>query len=147
MSMSGAVTVLPSGEMRGTIGRIDVGADKLLRSASVEGDFSLGSSFVNGEASPSIGGTLKGFSASFHDGSLLSVSNAAIALQAGEALEDAVLRGSAGNDDISIALPGRLYEDVFIAAGAGNDIVALKGGGGRLHLDAGDGNDVISLLG
>jgi hypothetical protein len=147
LSMSGAVNILPSGEVNGTISHIGMGADKFIKSVSVDGQFTIGTTMVYGQPVPDVGGTLNGFSASFHDGSLISVSNAALTLQPGEDLEQAALRGSAGNDDISIELPGRLYEDVEIASGAGDDIVTLKGGGGRLRLDAGDGNDIVSLHG
>lgn len=147
VSMSGAVTVLPSGEMSGTIGRIDIGADKFLRSFSVVGAFSVSNTMVGGEPHPGVGGDVKSISASFYDGSLISFSHAGLAIQPGEDLDQVMLRGSAGNDDIGVELPGRLYEDMVIAAGAGDDLVALKGGGGRLRLDAGDGNDVTSLLG
>jgi hypothetical protein len=147
ISMSGAVNILPSGDVNGTISHIGIGADTFLRSVSIDGQFTIGSTMVYGQPVPDVGGTLNSFSTSFHDGSLISVSNAALTLLPGEDLEQAMLRGSAGNDDISIELPGRLYEDFEIAAGAGDDIVTLKGGGGRLRLDAGDGNDVVSLLG
>ncbi|MEX5745239.1 DUF4214 domain-containing protein [Massilia sp. X63] len=147
MSMSGAVTVLPSGEIRGTIGSIDIGADKFIRSASLRGDFSLATIMSNGEPMPMLDGSLKAIDIAYHDGSLVKVSNAAIAFQPGTSLEQALLQGSSGNDDISVDLPGRLYEDMVVAAGSGDDIVTLKGGGGRLGVAAGDGNDVVSLLG
>jgi len=147
LSMSGAVTVFPSGVVQGTLGRIEFGADKFIRSMSMEGSFRLAAGEFNGMPVSAFDGVLGSFSTSFHDGSLVSVSNAAIGFDAAADLEQAMLLGSADSDDIGIELPGRLYEDLAIAAGAGNDIVALKGGGGRLRLDAGDGNDVVSLLG
>lgn len=147
MSMSGAVTMFPSGVVQGTISRLELGADKFVRSVSIDGAFMMSSGPFNGQTVSAFDGILRSFNASFHDGSLVSVSNAAIALDIGTDLEQAMLLGSAGNDDIGIELPGRLYDDMAIAAGAGDDIVALKGGGGRLRLDAGDGNDVVSLLG
>lgn len=147
MSMSGAVTVFPSGVVQGTVNRIELGADKFIRSVVVDGVFTMSSGPFNDQTVYAFGGTLGSFSTSFHDGSLISVSNTAVAFNAGRDLQQAVLHGSAGDDDISIELPGRLYEDMAVAAGAGDDIVALKGGGGRLRLDAGDGNDVVSLLG
>ncbi len=139
MSMSGALTVLPSGAMQGTIGRIDVGAERFVRAVSVEGELSV--------SDLSVGGTLKSFNASFHDGSLISVTNANFAIAPGTDLLESAVMGSAGSDDIGIELPGRLYDDMLISAGAGDDVVSLKGGGGRLRLDAGDGNDIVSLLG
>lgn len=147
ISMSGAITMVPSGEVWGSVSRVDIAADKFIRSASVEGDFLLGQTALGGQAVPAFEGTLKSFSTVFQDGSLISVGNAAITVRNGEAIEQAILRGTDGKDDISIDLPATLYEDMVVAAGAGDDTIALKGGGGRLRLAAGDGNDVVSLLG
>jgi hypothetical protein len=147
VSMNGAVTVLPNGDMRGTIGRIDIGADKFLRSASLQGEISLTAFTSNGQLVSLVDGTLKTINLNYQDGSLVNASKVAIALQSPEKLEDALLRGSRDSDDINVELPGRLYRDVVVQAWEGDDIVTLKGGGGRLSVAAGDGNDVVHLLG
>lgn len=147
LSLNGALKLLPSGDVSGSIQRLDLSADKFIRSMTVEGNILPRIGMLNGTAFGLLDGTLSAYTTTFHDGSTISATSASAFMLASESLQEALLRGTAGTDDISVELPGRLYELVVIRAGEGDDIIAVKGGGGRLQVAAGDGNDVVSLLG
>lgn len=147
LSLSGALEVLSNGGVTGSIQRVELSADKFIRSVTVEGNILPTAGIVNGTPVGLLDGTVSAYTATFHDGSVMSATNASAFMRASEPLQEALLRGTAGADDISVELPGRLYELMVIKAGEGDDIIAVKGGGGRLQVGAGDGNDVVSLLG
>jgi len=145
--MSGAVTLLPNGEARGRIQHVDFSADKFVRSVTMDGNFDVLSTEFMGNPLNVFEGTLKNFNLSYADGSLIDARNAAATLLNSVTIEESLLRGTAGKDDFDIDLPGTVYVDMVVSAGAGDDVIALKGGGGRLKAVAGDGNDTIRLLG
>lgn len=147
LSLNGALKLLSSGGISGNIQRVDLSADKFIRSVTMEGNILPTIGIVDGRAVGLLDGTLSGYTASFYDGSSISATGTSVFLLAGERLEEALLRGTAGSDDISVELPGILYDDMVVKAGEGDDIIVVKGGGGRLSVAAGEGNDVVSLLG
>ena len=143
--LDGELELLSSGEMRGSVTSITTAADKFLQSSIIEGQFQLASSPFSDRAS--FEGTLTGYRGTYHDGSYVSLGDTAAFLRNGESVEAALYRGSDGRDDFSLDLPARLYQDIVIAAAAGDDLVSVKGGGGRVSVVAGEGNDVVTLLG
>lgn len=141
LTMDGALTVLPTGTASGSISRITVSTDKLIKSSSIEGNFRVAGALDTANYD----GTLTSYKTAYQDGSYLELTNASVLLQGAQAVEDTPYRGSSGADDISIDLPGALYRDVVVAAAEGNDLVSIKGGGGRLDVAAGAGDDVVTL--
>ena len=51
-----------------------------------------------------------------------------------------------GDDVISISMPDELTQDWVVRSGDGDDLITLTGGNGHLHVEAGSGDDVISLI-
>jgi hypothetical protein len=145
--LNGAVTLLPNGEVRGSVQHLDFRADKFIRSLTMDGNFEALSTQFMGNPLNVFEGTLNSFNMSFADGSLIDARNAAATLLNSLTIEESLLRGTAGRDEYDIELPGTVYADMIVSTGDGDDLITLKGGGGRLKAVAGDGNDTIRLLG
>lgn len=144
IALTGALVESAAGELSGTIRNIAMGADKFLTSSSIDGHFVLDASLPGG-----IGGSLTAYQELYRDGSLATVGGVSVALNAAQNIGQDLLYGSVyygGNDDINVDLPARLVNPTTLHAGAGDDRVALKGGGGLLGVAAGEGNDRITLL-
>ncbi|WP_296942362.1 DUF4214 domain-containing protein [uncultured Massilia sp.] len=143
-SLGGRLGIGPTGELNGLVDSITVQADKLLRHAGVEGRLVLDPALSNG-----MYGTVDGYVEDYYDGSSVVIAGlGADANQVddlGAVYTNAAVLG--GSDVIDIALPDRLPAAVTVRAGAGADRITLKGGGGLLGVDAGDGDDVIVLAG
>lgn len=142
VSMGGHLVLGADGTLSGMASSITVQADKLLRGAIAEGSFFIDASMPNG-----VGGALTAYQESYYDGSTFVLSGVAMDMatvgRTDTLYTDPRLFG--GEDVINVEMPGRLYEQVTIQSGAGADSVTLKGGGGLLGVNAGDGNDVITL--
>ena len=148
--MNGALKMTGAGLVTGTLSQLTATSDKYILSSVIDGRFNVSGDFNTmgqGLSHGVVEGTLTGYRTAFRDGSFFNVTDTQTALRSTDAIEDALLRASPGNDDISVELPARLYEDVVVDAGDGNDTVTLAGGGGRLHAAGGAGKDVFSLLG
>jgi hypothetical protein len=151
--VAGAVNIAASGAVTGNVTKITASAEKYLASEVIDGNFQLSGNYLSAGLETShiaASGTLTGFNDTYRDGSYLSVTNISTQINAGEAFATSMFGQAArfgGDDTINIELPGHLYADFLMAAGAGNDQISIKGGGGRLHVDAGDGNDRITVLG
>jgi hypothetical protein len=153
MLVAGAVNIAASGALTGSITKITATAEKFLASEVIEGNFQLSGNFVSAGQELShiaASGTLTAFNDTYRDGSYLSVTDISTQINAGESFAIGMFGQAArfgGNDTINIELPGHLYADFTMASGGGSDQISIKGGGGRLHVDAGDGNDRITVLG
>lgn len=146
--MNGAMKLTGNGDLRGTLTKVTATADNYLASSTIEGAFTVVSnleSVASGWSHSNVQGTLSAFNTSFRDGSYFQVNGAAVAVSASNPLDENRMVASGGNDDIDIEMPARLYQEIVVQAGAGNDLVTLKGGGGLLHVDGGAGNDVVVL--
>ncbi len=148
----GAISV-HDGQLSGRLSGLTVGAERYALSGMVKGDF-----VVSGDAAAiaaqqgyaSVSGTLSSYDERYDDGSFALMENLSMAIGSGDQLDESLLSDPTrlpGNDTLTIDLPATLYRDFVVASGAGADHVSVNGGGGRLHVDAGDGNDVIALLG
>lgn len=146
-ALRGAVTVLPDGEARGSIQHVVFSADRFIRSMTMDGSFDVLSTEFMGHPLHVFEGTLRQINMTFADGSVIEARDAAATLLNSVTIEESLLRGTAGRDEFYVELPGTVYVDMVVSAGAGDDVIALKGGGGRLKAVAGDGNDTIRLLG
>jgi hypothetical protein len=145
VSLRGSLTLTPAGDTSGTFTNITVDADKFLATSSVDGNF-----HIDTARSGEIDGTLTAYREQYRDGSLVQLAGVSVNANANQGLSGSLLRDPryfAGDDDITVDLPGRLYDAVMLQAGAGNDRISVNGGGGQLGVMAGDGNDQITLLG
>jgi hypothetical protein len=146
IAVTGAVTSLGE-SFSGSISKIVTTADKFLLSETIEGNFQLSGNEVSAS---SVTGNLTGYREDYRDGSSAQVSNVSTYLDAGQVLDETMFANPSrfgGNDTISLDLPATLYRDFLMASGDGNDVVSVKGGGGRLNVQAGSGNDKITILG
>lgn len=152
LAAKGAITVNASGQLGGTISSLTLAADELLSSATMSGAFGLSGNVgdVDEEmGTVGIAGTLNSLDMRFKDGSSAALSGLAARVEdisLGNAL--AVLEGGAlaGDDTIRVELPDWLGRAYTVVAGAGDDTIAVGGGGGMLHVDAGAGDDTITVL-
>jgi hypothetical protein len=146
----GTLNVSLTGGVDGTINQLSFKSEKNLLSDTIDGSFHIsGSLMTDGTLTHSrITGTLTGYHEAYIDGSHLDVSGLATSTPTTvdlSVLENPANFGSA--DTINIDLPSLLDRSYLIASGAGDDQLSIKGGGGALNVDAGDGNDRITLLG
>lgn len=141
VGMGGRLFMAADGSLSGITNAITVQADKLLQGATAEGTFSL-------DPSGGVSGLLTGYRESYYDGSTLVIGGFAADVAAVGQLDSIYTdpRVFGGDDVIQIEMPGRLYAQQTVQAGAGADQITLKGGGGLLGVNAGDGNDIITLL-
>lgn len=150
--LAGAIQASADDMISGKLSRITLTADKYLLSTTIEGDFDLAANALTvGQqlSHASVSGTLYAFRQEFRDGSYARITNLATELDASQQFDYRLFADGSrlpNADNISIDMPSRMYEDLLMASGAGDDWITIKGGGGRLHVDAGDGNDHIGLL-
>lgn len=143
IALNGALAMNAAGDTSGTLTSITLGADKLLRSATVEGNLRFDPALPDG-----IGGQMTGYQENYYDGSAIKIAGLAADVSATVDLETAIFDNAGyfgGNDDIDISVAAHLYAPAIVQSGAGNDRIVLSGGGGQLGVNAGTGNDTISL--
>ena len=148
--LNGALTMSGAGKVSGTLNQVTATSDKYILSSVIEGQFNVSGDFKSiglGLSHGVVDGTLTAYRTAFRDGSFFNVTGTQTPVRSTDVIENSLMRASAGNDDISVELPARLYQEVVVDAGEGNDMVTLAGGGGRLHAAGGAGNDLVSLLG
>jgi hypothetical protein len=153
MHVKGALNVGADYAVGGTISELSVTAENSLLSLTIDGNFQVSANLLtDGEQATRsvVTGTLTGYHQAYADGSHFDVSGASATLSAPYTVGTSLLGDPAyfgGNDTVSIDLPSRLPFIYQLASGAGDDQLSIKGGGGNLAVDAGDGNDRITLLG
>jgi hypothetical protein len=140
-----------AGNINGQVSNLSVATDQMVRSISIDGRFDISGNIVaigQGSASMAAAGTMSAYTEDFRDGSHAWLSGLSTELTSTQVIDMRLLSEAArfgGDDVIDLDLPAKLYEDFLMASGAGNDVIALRGGGGRLNVDAGSGNDKISI--
>lgn len=152
VSVTGSVLSDAAGNLKGPVSNILVTTDQMVKSISIDGHFNIsGNSVAIGQGSASMvaTGAMTGYTEEYRDGSHAYLSGISTVLASTQEIDMQHLLSEAanfgGDDVISLDLPQQLYLDFLMASGAGNDAVTLRGGGGRLNLDAGSGNDKISI--
>lgn len=93
-------------------------------------------------------GTADSYIEKYKDGSIVSLTNLALAINGDTVFNEKMLGNGAnlpGDDIVSITLAGSLATPWVMATGAGSDKVMIKGGGATLSVNAGTGNDSITL--
>jgi hypothetical protein len=153
IEVKGALNLLPSGAVSGTISQLLVTAEKFLISETIDGDFHVSGNLVSDgqqQTHSVVTGALTGYHQLYQDGSHVDVSGLSAELAAPYEVDETLLANPlyfAGNDNINIELPAVLPSDFLMASGAGDDRLTIQGGGGRFNVNAGDGNDQITVLG
>lgn len=139
-----------NGSASGEITRIMASADALVDSLVIEGSFGFAGNLSQIGAQlqdAALAGTLTSLRADFHDGSHAWVGGT-IAIGAADTIDTAFFDGTklAGDDVLSFLLPDNVARDIKVDAGTGNDSVTVGGGAGRLHVAAGAGSDVVTVV-
>ena len=145
IAVNGTFTVNAAGETHGTVNSLTLNTDKLLLSSTIEGSFRFDDYQPDGTS-----GFFTGYREIYRDGSAINIAGLNAAVSGAQNLGGGVFANAPyfdGNDDIAIDLPGHLYSRSLVSAGAGDDRISLKGGGGQLDVDAGAGRDRITILG
>lgn len=151
-SFTGAVHIDGSQNLSGTVSSVTVTADKFLTSSTIQGNFQVSGAEANigaGTAHASVSGNMTGYTANYYDGSHESITGISTYLSPTQVVDESILSDASrfsGDDNISIDLPAHLYKAFVMAAGSGNDQIAIRGGGGLFSVNAGDGNDLITVL-
>ena len=151
MTLGGQINLTDGGGFAGTLTSYTSRAEKFTDTVSIAGNFSVAGNAVmiaQGMSHTNLSGTLTAYAETYRDGSYARFTELGIGVTGNTVLDEALLANPLnfpGNDVISVSLPASLPSPYVIAAGAGNDVVTLKGGGGRLSVQAGDGNDAITL--
>ena len=151
LGLHGAVTMSQSGDISGSITSLTTAADMLVTSSALTGNFSVKgnvNSIGQNLSSASVSGIADSFVEHYTDGSSVSLTNLALAINSNTVVSEKLLFDGANlpsNDVVNITLGGNLAAPWAVATGAGNDKVMIKGGGATLSVNAGTGNDTITL--
>jgi hypothetical protein len=151
VALHGAVSIGQSGDLSGSVTSVTARADKLVVSSTLTGNFGIGGNVNDigqGLARSIVSGIADSWVEKYTDGSSVSVTNLALAVNGDTVFNEKLLLDGANlpsDDIINVTLAGNLATPWLIAAGAGNDTVTLKGGGATLSVNAGSGNDRITL--
>ena len=145
LGFTGHIQASYDGAISGSVSSFYSTAQKVLKSSVIEGDFQVSG---NSQNSLQVSGTLQRSFNSFHDGSYLEVRGNR-SMGTADSLSLLSLGQQAlwdGDDTFAVELANTATRPLRVHSGAGNDNLTLKGGGGLLQADAGDGNDTIRLL-
>jgi hypothetical protein len=150
LTARGKLSVPTSGMPVGSLSHIEATADKFLKSAVADGTLTvLDVSHVgDGATASAVTGFLNSYREEYVDGSLFSIKGPSQEMNFLEIGGLSSILSSfqyGGKDVIDIDLPGHLYSTFTMSAGAGDDQVSLRGGGGMVNFAAGDGNDTVTL--
>jgi hypothetical protein len=151
LGVGGAMTLSQSGNLSGSITSLTTHADMLVRTGELTGNFSVNgnvNSIGQGLSSASVSGVADAFIEQYTDGSVVSLSNLALAINGNTVVSEKLLFDGANlpsDDIINITLATSLATPWALASGAGNDSVMITGGGATLSVNAGTGNDFIRL--
>ena len=133
------------GSITGTIQQLFTSAQRLLKNSITEGDFNL-SSLPGGLLN--ISGTLHRVRDEYHDKSLFEVVDARHANGSSRVTLETLAQADfwQGDDHFQIELSDKATQALHIHSWDGDDSLVVKGGRGMLHVDAGNGDDIIRVL-
>lgn len=150
-SLDGTISIADNGNFSGTITSFQAHNDLVVASSVFNGSFSVQGNthaLASGAASTAISGVLSGFEQNYSDGSYIRLDGGKINIDSATAIDESLLANPnnfSSDDSFDIALPAEMHSNWTIAAGDGNDTVAIRGGGTALAVEAGNGNDLITL--
>src|SRR6218665_933741 len=131
---------------------ISLTAQKHLKSMTIGGLFNVSGNSVadigNG-TTPNVNGTLNSYNETYVDKSVIDVQALNKLANSSTEFDISMFADAAnwaGADEFTVDLPKTLYENWIINSGNGADKLTLKGGGGRLFANTGDGDDYVILL-
>jgi hypothetical protein len=149
MAVTGTVGSDAGGKLYGSVSTIEQWADQLFKSVRITGNISLSGDHAAvslGTENVAVTGTVSSYAKEYYDGSFERYAGMDMKIAPAEQF-DLTLLGNpanfAGNDTIQVSLPATIYSPLKVYAGDGNDVVALLGGGDKLSTDTGNGNDRI----
>ncbi|WP_373989943.1 DUF4214 domain-containing protein [Duganella sp. BuS-21] len=151
MTVQGNVTVTGDGKIGGVVTSITGHADRTLLSSTLTGNFYLDGDYTSigeGWTTMSVQGIASSYVQRYSDGSSVVMNKLGAPVTGNTSVISALLADGnnfAGNDVVNINLGGAPSVDLVISSDDGNDNVTLKGGGGHLHANTGNGNDIIIL--
>lgn len=152
VAVNGATTTDAAGNLTGSITKITETADKFISSVVVEGVFQVSgnaNTIGQGLTSTNVSGTLSSYKVDYRDGSYQYITGGATAISNSQVIDEKLFADESRfstDDVINVNLPGITYSDFQISSGAGNDLITIQGGGGRLNVNAGSGNDKITTV-
>jgi hypothetical protein len=150
--VNGATTTDAGGNLGGSITKITETADKFISSLVIEGVFQVSgnaNTIGQGLSSTNVSGNLSSYKVDYRDGSFQYITGGTTPISNSQVIDEKLFADAsrfATADVINVNLPSVTYSDFLISSGAGNDLITIQGGGGRLDVNAGSGNDKITTL-
>lgn len=152
MGIQGSInTNSATGDFSGVVTSLTGKADHFISSSSMTASLQIsgnGTAIGQNLGSTAVSGVVSSYLEKYTDGSMISVSGAAIPVTGASIIDQRVFADAANfpaNDVINISLAPLISEAWLIASGDGNDQITIKGGGSALSVYAGNGNDSITL--
>jgi len=149
--MDGNVDLSTSGGISGVVTSFTMMAERNVALTSLIGNFTVSgdtASVAQDTSTLKVSGTATAYSELYNDGSIVSMTDIAIPVTGGSSMNKTLLANGdnlPGDDVINVTLGAVAANPWNIASGAGNDKIAIKGGGSSLSVNAGTGNDTITL--
>lgn len=135
-------------DLSGVINTLTMTGTKHIKSVTLGGNFNVtGNNF--GDATPNVNGQLTSYNMTYVDKSVIDIQQSPILANSNTVIDRAAFANASnwiGADEFTVDLPKTLYEAWVINSGNGADKLTLKGGGGMLSANAGEGDDYVILL-
>lgn len=150
LTAQGKLSVPALGMPVGSLSHIEAAADKFLKSAVADGNFTVldWSHIGDGATASVVTGFLRNYAEEYVDGSRIAINDTSQTIDFLQTGSLSSLLGNfqfANNDVFDIDLPSHLYSTFMVWGGAGDDQMSVRGGGGQVDVAGGDGNDTITL--
>ena len=132
----------------GIINSLTLTGTKHIKSVTFGGNFNVAGNNIADDTF-NVNGQLSSYNLTYVDKSVIDIQGSAMLGNSGTVIDRTTFANAAnwaGADEFTIELPKTLYEDWIINSGNGADKLTLKGGGGRLSANTGEGDDYVILL-
>lgn len=132
----------------GLINSLTLTGTKHVKSVTFGGNFNVAGNNIADDAF-NVNGQLSSYNMTYVDKSVIDIQNSAMLGTSGTVIDRTTFANAAnwaGADEFTIELPKTLHDDWIINSGNGADKLTLKGGGGRLFANTGEGDDYVILL-
>lgn len=151
VSLQGAITLAGDSSFSGVVNTLVSKSDYFLTSSVMSGVLNVsgnGNAIGQDLGTVQLSGVVDTLDSRYADGSKIVVTGLGLNVTGTSVLDERVFGDAANfssNDTIDVVMPATLGSAWRIAAGGGDDVIALRGGGTQLSVDAGSGNDRITL--